>query len=289
MFVKVPHPVILRNFMKDSDLTKTMTWKNILEKYGDEDVFLTRKELDGYPGKLRDVEDPAVYLHNSEKLFNKYPEIRNLFEYDKLEDYLTMKVGYEQLFIGKEGTGTPFHNAAVYNMFYMIDGKKKWWFVDPYDTFLAYPICVLGRAASIIGCLWPHEYNVEAFPLFKYCPVYYAEVGPGDVLFNPPWWWHSIKNSATKTVGVASRWHTDGIVGHKGVMSEEDYDIYRFGSFAFLNGLASWRFLHGILQEPSPKFDEHATLRETNNRFVHKQIKISEAGGVEVGGVMCKF
>ena len=71
------------------------------------------------------------------------------------------------------------------------------------------------RAASIIGCLWPGEYNAEAFPLFKYCPTYYAEVGPGDVLFNPPWWWHAIKNSEN-TVGVASRWHTDGIVGHKG-------------------------------------------------------------------------
>lgn len=44
-FVKVPHPVILRNFMKNSNLTKTLTWKNILKKYGDEDVYLTSKEL----------------------------------------------------------------------------------------------------------------------------------------------------------------------------------------------------------------------------------------------------
>ena len=72
-------------------------------------------------------------------------------------------------------------------------------------------------------------------------------------------------------------------------MSEEDYDIYRWGSFAFLHGFASWKFLHGILQEPSPKYDEHATLRETNNRFVHKQIQISEAGGVDVAGVKTLF
>ena len=72
-------------------------------------------------------------------------------------------------------------------------------------------------------------------------------------------------------------------------MSEENYDIYRFGSFAFLNGFMSWSFLHGILQEPSPKYDEHATLRETNNRFVHKQRIISAEGGVTAGGVKCKF
>jgi len=136
LFVKKPHPVILRGFMNDTQLLKDLSWDTILSKYGDEDVFLTRRELDGYAGKLREVENPQVYLHNSEKLFNKYPVIRTLFQYHKLEPYLNMKIGYEQLFVGKQGTGTPFHNAAVFNMFYMIDGQKKWWFVDPYDTFL---------------------------------------------------------------------------------------------------------------------------------------------------------
>jgi hypothetical protein len=32
--------------------------------------------LDGFPGKLKEVQDPKTYLHNSEKLFTKYPEIR---------------------------------------------------------------------------------------------------------------------------------------------------------------------------------------------------------------------
>lgn len=289
LFVKKPHPVILRGFMNDTQLLKDLSWDTIISKYGDEDVFLTRRELDGYAGKLKEVENPQVYLHNSEKLFNKYPIIRTLFQYKKLEPYLQMKVGYEQLFVGKQGTGTPFHNAAVYNMFYMIDGQKKWWFVDPYDTFLAYPIVLFGRAASVIGCLFPIDYNKEAFPLFKYCPVYTAVVSPGDVLFNPPWWWHAVKNVTPVTAAVASRWHTGGIVGGTCLGSEEDYDVYRFGSFAFLNGLASWKFLHGILQEPSPKFDEHTTLRETNNRFVHKQIKVADQGGVEVMGVKTKF
>ena len=72
-----------------------------------------------------------------------------------------MKVGYEQIFVGREGTGSPFHHAAVYNMFYMVDGKKTWWFIDPYDSFLAYPMAVLGKAAGALLCLWPNEYNKE--------------------------------------------------------------------------------------------------------------------------------
>jgi hypothetical protein len=275
--------------MKETSLCQELGWDQVLKRFGEEDVLLTKKEMDGYPGKLKDVNNPNVYLHNSEKLFNKYPELRKLFQYERLEPYLKMKVGYEQFFVGRRGTGSPFHNAAVFNMFYQINGTKKWWFIDPYDTMLAYPLAICGRAAGFICCLWPNEYNEAAFPLFKYCPVYQAELQPGDVLFNPPWWWHSIKNTSETTVAVASRWHTDGIAGHKLMMTEEDYETYRWGSFSFLMGFTSWQFLHNILQEPSPKFDEHATLRETNNRYVHKQIKIAEEGGVNAMGVTVKF
>lgn len=281
-FVARPHPVVLRGFMADTDMTKELTWEKVLEKYGDEDVFLTKRELDGYLGKLKEVDNPKTYLHNSEKLFNKYPALRKLFQYERLEPFLKMKVGYEQIFVGREGTGSPFHHAAVYNMFYMVDGKKTWWFIDPYDSFLAYPMAVLGKAAGALLCLWPNEYNKEAFPMFQFCPVYTTTLNPGDVLFNPPWWWHSIKNVTPTSVGVASRWHTDGIAGHNLVGTEEDYNIYKIGSFFFMMGHSSWTFLHGILQTPSPKFDEHITLREKSNRYAHHQIRFSEIGGVSV-------
>ncbi len=72
-------------------------------------------------------------------------------------------------------------------------------------------------------------------------------------------------------------------------MTEENYDIDRFSSMAFFIGPSSWSFLHGILQTPSPRFDEHATLREVNNRFTSKQLKINENGGVVFGGITAKF
>jgi len=75
-FVQKPHPVLLRGFMKDTALLKELSWDKVLSKYGDEDVYLTKKELDGYLGKLSEVDNPKIYLHNSEKLFSKYPEIK---------------------------------------------------------------------------------------------------------------------------------------------------------------------------------------------------------------------
>lgn len=37
------------------------------------------------------------------------------------------------------------------------------------------------------------------------------------------------------------------------------------------------------------RYDEHLTIRETKNRFVHKQIDIHEAGGFNLMGVTTKF
>lgn len=285
LFVKQAHPVVLRGFMKDKKLLKEIRFDSMIKKFGEEKVFLTSKEQDGYLGQLKDVNNPSVYLHNSEILFNKYPEIKDYFEYELLEPYLKMKVGYEQFFLGREGTGSPFHHAGVHNMFYMIEGKKKWSFVDPFDTYLAYPIPVFGVAAGILGVLWPGKGNMKDFPLFKYCPIYSTILEEGDVLYNPPWWWHAIENITSKSVAVASRWHTGGIAGHNYLMTEENYEIDRFSSMSFFLGLASWPFLHEILADPSPRFDEHITIREKNNRYVHNQLKINTEGGVTQLGI----
>jgi hypothetical protein len=72
-------------------------------------------------------------------------------------------------------------------------------------------------------------------------------------------------------------------------MTEEDYDVHRVMSFFFQFGWGSYTFLHGILQTPSPRFDEHLTLRETKNRFVHKQIIIHEKGGFDMAGMTVKM
>ncbi len=200
-----------------------------------------------------------------------------------------MLPAYEQIFIGMEGSGTPFHQASNYNFFYMIDGKKRWWFVDPYDLYLLHPLYVFGKAAATFGVLFPESANhpgnnLKDFPLFKYCPVFTAEVEAGGVLFNPTWWPHAIKNVSPKTVAEASRWHTNGIAGYDNMMTEEDYEVSRFNSFGFMMGPSSFTFLHEILQHPSPRYDDYMTLREKRNRFVHKQLQMNREGGVNHDG-----
>jgi hypothetical protein len=177
-------------------------------RYGEEKVLLTTKEKDGFDGLLKEVDNPGVYLHNSEVLFNKYPEIWDKLDTKRLDPYLHKKCGYAQLFMGRQGTGTSFHCASGINWFYMIDGTKKWYFIDPYDSYIASPIFSWGVGAAAYLGLYPDDYPECVMPAFKYCPTYNADLQPGDVLYNPAWWVHGIKNTGEKTVAIASRWLT---------------------------------------------------------------------------------
>lgn len=271
-FVDNPHPVVLRGFASEVAGRSPWAFADLLGRYGDEPVLLTRAERDGYEGQLREVDDPEVYVHNCEVLFRRYPALLADLELDRLEPYLGKRLAYAQLFVGRGGTGTPLHAAAVWNWFVMLDGRKTWCFVDPRDTPFLYPFPVMGKAAAFSLCLFPDEYDDECYPAFRYCPYSTVTLEPGDVLLNPPWWWHAVRNASPTSIGVASRWHGDGRVGRDFLMTEEDYEISPLFSWLFQAGAASIPFMHRILRDPSPAAgDDGHTMRERNNRFVGTQ------------------
>lgn len=45
---------------------------------------------------------------------------------------------------------------------------------------------------------------------------------------------------------------------------------FRMSSFLYLTGIDSFRLVHKMLRDPSPKFDEHTTERERYSRFSDK-------------------
>ena len=75
----------------------------------------------------------------------------------------------------------------------MVDGSKKWYFIDPYDSYICAPLFRSGVAAG--GCLamYPDDYDESVMPAMKYCPYYSVELQAGDVMLNPSWWYHAIR------------------------------------------------------------------------------------------------
>ncbi len=273
--VERPRPVVLRGLAKDSEAVRSWSFDSLLERFGQEEVLLTTDKLDGERGQLSAVQSDKVYLHNSEVLFRRHPELLDALPLDQVAAYSNMRPTYMQLFLGRKGTGTPFHTASNWNWFFNIEGRKTWYFVDPRYGFLIYPYNAVGHAAAFALCPYPDEYDRELFPAFAYCPVHQVTLEPGDVLFGPAWWWHAVKNLTDTTVGVASRWMLNGQVGTELRMIEEDYDIDRMRSWLFFAGISGWPFLHRLLRTPSPELSPDVTVREKRVRFTHLQRQLS--------------
>lgn len=97
-----------------------------------------------------------------------------------------------QLIIGRGSndteatTGTGWHCAVGNNWFAQVVGMKRWYFMDPVDSALLSPLRG-GKVNMQTG-------NRKMADLHGHIPMRYADVGAGDLLYNPDWEWHTIKN-----------------------------------------------------------------------------------------------
>jgi len=97
-----------------------------------------------------------------------------------------------QLIIGQgssdtaETTGTGWHCAAGNNWFVQVVGRKRWYFLDPKYSAYMYPLRG-GKVNMMTG-------TREMSRLQKHLPLRYVDMGPGDLLYNPDWEWHTIVN-----------------------------------------------------------------------------------------------
>jgi hypothetical protein len=97
-----------------------------------------------------------------------------------------------QLIIGRGSndsdatTGTGWHCAAGNNWFAQIVGKKRWYFMDQEHSALLSPLRG-GKVNMQTG-------NRNMADLLGHIPMRYADVNAGDLLYNPDWEWHTIKN-----------------------------------------------------------------------------------------------
>jgi hypothetical protein len=120
-----------------------------------------------------------------------------------------------QLFISTESTHpnqtfahTYMHCANNVNMFFNIQGRKRWVLVDPEYSLCVYPSTFhrnTGAFMSLIKASTESMQETERFPLYEYCPRYQVDLEEGDVLFIPCWWWHSVETLTASTLSIAVR------------------------------------------------------------------------------------
>lgn len=94
-------------------------------------------------------------------------------------------------------TGTGWHCAIGNNYFIQVVGKKRWYFMAQENSAMMHPI--RGGMMNI------NTGSKETLKNIKHMPVTYADLQAGDMLYNPDWMWHSIRNYEGLSIGLPIR------------------------------------------------------------------------------------
>lgn len=220
LFREGMRPVVLRGFAKEHPATKHWTPEFFLETYGSFKLWYSSTEHlwveDGacLGDMIRNTlagDKTRTYVENLSDIFNRYPELHDQLELDRVAQFLSGIASYHriaQLFIGGPGTGAAFHCANELNCFFNIYGQKKWTFVHP--KYAAAMYSTIFNKGIFVGSLVKHNaprgFLEAKQPLYNRIPKLEVVLEPGDMLINPPWWWHAVNNLGRATIAVATRW-----------------------------------------------------------------------------------
>lgn len=151
---------------------------------------------------------------------------------------------FTQIFMGFPKMGSDIHSAIGVNIFRQVSGRKKWWFIPPSQIgYLHASINANGFSAhthTMVGKFdtdpSPWMNKLERYTAGKYLSIhiiyhgqfsfsvnmfrsfFFAVLEPGDILINPPFFWHGILNLGSDpdelVIGVPTRYS-----GPRGVLA----------------------------------------------------------------------
>ena len=212
-------PVVIEGGAKDWSCVKNWDLDYFKNLYGDEKILLVDHEKieSAYEDiTLREVLDNIQNDNN--KYYRFYPLLTRHPEHIKDFDYNWIlkcrnKIAWNenfQVFIGGENSYTPLHNASANNIFTQAHGTKEWYLYHPYYTMIFDPDPAQNvyRNASYRqgGKVYnPFEPDFKTHPLFEYIDTVHVILEEGDLLYNPPYWWHAVRN-LSDSIGVGYRW-----------------------------------------------------------------------------------
>mmetsp|Transcript_8479 Transcript_8479/g.12644 ORF Transcript_8479/g.12644 Transcript_8479/m.12644 type:complete len:450 (-) Transcript_8479:168-1517(-) len=147
-----------------------------------------------------------VYLQNVDEFVRRNPEIMEHMEVSRIfknwkggKPFNPLVVNWFMGFgkgnpqLSDDTTGTSLHCAMPANLFFQYSGRKQWWFVEP------------KWSPYVLGVFSKHVPAGFARRLPSYVPKAEVVLGPGDVMFNPSYMWHEVRNFEGWSLGAANR------------------------------------------------------------------------------------
>lgn len=223
-------PLVLKGLAKNWECVQKWTPEYFSEKCGDDEVFLIDDHIatdesvlnDGNSISLREIinnldNDKGKYARFV-PLLDNHPELYDDFDVSWLSKRMSKdgKVALwgekgkgvklrSHLFIGRKNAKTDVHCALTNNFFVNVYGTKRWFVFSPdYNPFIYSPV---NWGPGVFGTeVCPIKKDYDTYPLWKYVSGYEFVLEPGDVLYNPPFWWHRVSNESIN-IAVGLRWY----------------------------------------------------------------------------------
>lgn len=233
-------PCVLRGHAAETTAARTWSVDWFVREHGATRVPVSRSDREEFGGTLAELDEATSYLQNCDSVFAACPELLEHLQMDRLERLLPGLIYvHPQLFLGRDGLGSPFHCAPVWNLFHLFEGRKRWTFVHPGHIAFMYPQVVPWIYTPITSHVgFGDEDDLRRCPLYERCPRYEVTLEPGDVLLNPPWWWHSVRNSPGPSCAVATRWIEPGTSAEKRICASIRPDIQTLFSWEAAVGMS---------------------------------------------------
>lgn len=220
-YVKNGIPVIFDGAAEEWEAVKKWSPQYFKEKYGKDEVplvdaFYLDKGVTHL--NLEEIIDEVLKGQNSYlrfyNLLQRHPECLQDFDQKWLKSLKHKKayVEFTQVFVGGAMSMTGMHNSHADNLFVQVYGEKEWVLYPNYYVPLIDPPSTTGGTYRIAPKRGEKGQPFNAFnpdfdtyPLFKYIDGYRVVLKPGDVFYNPPYMWHTVRNN-TDSIGIGFRW-----------------------------------------------------------------------------------
>lgn len=219
-FIDKGIPVVIEGAANEWVCTKNWSLEYFKELHGDDDVTLVGTNQDE---ELFQIKKLKTVISNLQKglqdylrfypLLSLHPEHINDFDYKWLRKARTNFSFWEtfQVFIGGKGSNTTNHNAIASNFFIQAYGEKEWILYPPSYTSVIDPnpgenMHRSGPAKLEEGAFDPFNPNYkQPYHLYQYLDHINVLLKPGDVFYNPPHYWHTVRNNSD-SIGIGYRW-----------------------------------------------------------------------------------
>ncbi len=139
------------------------------------------------------------------------PELRDEIDLDTVRRFAGLADDREvwvKLFFGPAGTRTSLHMAPQSNLFFQVQGEKRWVMLPPEQSALVYPNRTLPRGLPYFfsNYGWRDAGGSRRFPLTDHLEGWDIHLEAGDALWVPPFHWHWVE-AQTPSISLSTWWY----------------------------------------------------------------------------------